>query len=79
MRITSYLTLALFGVMSITSAMDCDDYSFCEDPGMKIIEGNYAFGQTYGDQTCLATTQNAQSFRYGNWFVNVTSTHSIKI
>lgn len=61
MRLVS--AVALLGALTVASATNCDEYSFCEDPGMTIIDGNYKFGQSYHDQTCLATTENAQSFR----------------
>ena len=47
----------------MASAALCDDYSFCSDPGMDIVYGNYEFGATYDAHTCLAETKNAQSFR----------------
>ena len=47
----------------MTHAQICDDYSFCSDPGMTIVEGNYGFGETIWGHSCVATTKNAQSFR----------------
>lgn len=46
-------------------ARDCDTYSFCDDPGMTIVEGNFEYGLAAYGHTCLADTKNAQSFRYG--------------
>jgi len=46
------------------AARDCDTYSFCEDPGMTIAEGNFEYGVSAYGHTCLADTKNAQSFRY---------------
>lgn len=65
-KMKTVLTVLRFVALFLTaaSATNCDEYSFCEDPGMSMIEGNYQFGQTYGDQSCLATTENAQSFRF---------------
>ena len=47
-----------------TVARDCDTYSFCEDPGMTIAEGNFEYGVSKYGHTCLADTKNAQSFRW---------------
>ena len=55
--------VAALGALAIATGMDCDTYSFCSDPGMTIIDGNFEFGETFAGHSCLAGIKNAQDFR----------------